>query len=145
MGSLRPFISTYVRNTFSIRLDDGHTLEDALQPAYWTNVARDVSPMDQIEVTLADNTRWALLLVVDRGDTWATVKVLNNVDLTEEAQAAHGLRLADATSDYTVKNFGGHQKWGVERISDKKRLAIGLLTRAAAEQWLDDHKRALRN
>lgn len=131
--------------TYQIYPEDGVTVEDVVDPAYWANVTRLLRPNSRIEVLFqGEDPRWLDLLVVDLGDLWAKVKILANVSLLEAQQEALGLKLKDATANHKVKYRGGVQKWVVERIKDKAILAEGLNSETDALKWERDYSASLK-
>lgn len=144
-GSIAPFRQEIVRQTYVITPDDGHTPDDVLNPAYWANVTAQLEPTFRIEVLFTGaDPRWMDLLVVAKGNVWAQVKVLANVSLADEAQAALGLRLQEAIADFKVYHKGGAQKWVVERIKDKAILSSGHVQERDALKWVEDYQKTLR-
>lgn len=144
LGTIRSFNAEYARTTYCPPIEDGVTVEEITDPSFWANVAAELKPSDIIVCELwGEDPRWVELLVHATGALWAKVKVLRNVSLADEAQAALGLRLKDAENDHVVVYRGG-QKWCVQRKKDKAILSQGNSSQSEAETWLDEYKKSLR-
>lgn len=135
-----------IRQTYCVQAEDGHTVEDVTQPEYWKNQTRHLEYGYRIEVLFTGaDPRWLDLLVVDKGPTWAKVKILQNVSLAQEAQEALGLRLKDSVVSFKPVFKGGNLRWTVQRLKDKAEVSNGHASEKDAEQWIADHLKALRS
>lgn len=144
-GQLSPFRAEQIRVIYAIMAEDGHTLDDVQKPEYWKNVTQALEYGYRVEILFTgEDPRWVDLIVVAKGNTWAKVKILQNVSLAAEAQEALGLRAAEETHAHRVFHKGGQQKWVVQRKVDNAILSDSHATQKAAEDWLDDHKKTLR-
>lgn len=124
------------RNVWFITAESSEHPEDFLEPEFYSHVAKDLAPMDRIEICTDDGQYWAELLVLTSDRTWAKVQLLREVKLaTVEQQADDGT--------YVVRYLGKHRKWCVIRASDKSALREGELDKASAIAWVETYKRTV--
>ena len=71
----------YVRHVFAIRLEADENFEDVLTPSYWAHVAAQLRVMDRVEVSPADGTWLAELVVSAVTNTEAKMSVYRFVEL----------------------------------------------------------------
>jgi len=114
-------------------LPHDQSLDDALNPEYWANVAATLRQHDTIRIIPEDGSYFAELLVLDAARGYAKVKVLRHVPLDEVAEETA------APSGFTVKFNGPHDRWTVIRDVDKEKLKTGFVEKTGAQRWLDDH------
>lgn len=115
------------RVIWSITPEQGTTLDEILNPVYWSHVAKNLKPFARIEVLPEDKTWFAELIVVSAGDKDAIVKVLQKIDLVANASPVE--------SDKYFSKFGGAAKWRVFRKEDNEVMASGL-TKDEADAWI---------
>lgn len=128
-------------NLWAAALADDQTFEDALEPDFWSHVARFLKPGDTIRLLPERSDYYALLIVTQVGRNFAKVKALDLVRLDDdESQPVVGDALA---SDLSVEWKGPHVKFAVIRKSDGERLKEGFAVKTEADQWLRDHLAAM--
>ena len=120
----------FIRTVWAVKPEPGTSLEDMLAPDYWANVAKTLKAGDRIEITAADNSWFAELLVRSTSALAATLAVLRSTDFTDAKQSP----TAEAVQ-YDVRHRGG-AGWSVIRRSDKAVLFEKGETREQAEDWL---------
>lgn len=125
----------YERMLYVANAKEGTTINDVLEPAYWSHVSQRLRPYDRIEVRI-DTGEWLLELVVLAADrNWAQVAVLHN----------HTLGPADedmpAARKHEVKFKGPQLKWCVIRVADSEIIFSGL-SKAAALAQMASHEHA---
>ena len=124
-----------LRTLWCVNAQPGSIREDFLQPEYWSHIAALLEPLHRLEVRADDGTYWAEYLVISCERTWAKVKELRWVDLTEVAEEDLSL------TEYKYLFRGPHCKHSVIRIKDKVVMAEKLPTKDDALAWIVNHKR----
>lgn len=115
-------------------LPHDQSLDDALNPEYWANVAATLRQHDTIRIIPEDGSYFAELLVLDAARGYAKVKILRHVLLDEPVGDAEAPLI-----DLFVKWDGPHNKFTVIRKSDGEKLKTGFVEKTSAQRWLDDH------
>lgn len=128
----------FVRQDWVATAEEGTTIEDVLNPNYWSNMSAQMKPYDRIEVRV-DTGEWLLeLLVMNTDRNWASVVVLHQHDLQPEDAAA------DVPNDFEPKFRGPMHKWCVMRKADKEVLESKLESKLAAEEWIRRYEQTIR-
>ncbi len=135
----------FVRRDMIATPEAGTTLDEMLEPAYWSNVARFGTPgalkqWDRIEVRPADGAWWAELIVLTVQPFAVKVATLRSKHfskLTPEEEAA------EIPAGYEVKSRGAAHGWSVTRQSDRVVLHEKARSRDDALGWLHAHLRSL--
>lgn len=117
-------------------VEDGVTLEHLLQPEFWSHVAPQMRPYDEISVRVDDGTYYARLLVLSVGRNWAKVHVLEVHQLTAKDV---DMTQAEAFDGFEVKYRGPHCKFSVIRKKDNALLQEKMGSKAEAQAWLAQH------
>ena len=133
----------FKRTVYAITVSKGVMPADVLSPAYWAFHAAKLKPWDEITAHAEDGTWYAQYLVLDCSRTWARVRPLNIVRLTDadvsESQASsQNIKDNAGKADYDVR-FRGPKKWSVVRIADSALLTEGHSAKTEAQAWLDAH------
>ena len=124
----------YARQDWVVNAEEGTTISDVLDPAYWAHVSAQMKPYDRVEVRL-ETGEWMLdLLVLSSDRNWARVHVLHNHSLVEVGQVAPPATL------HQVKWRGPQHKHCVVRISDGQVLSANHDTADIAAQWLKNYE-----
>jgi hypothetical protein len=114
----------------------GETLAQVMDEAYWAHVAAELKAGYKIEVMPEGLPYYAELLVVHAEPTRAVVKLLNYVDLVNEAKApvtAEILQEVAIGAKYKAERRG---KWfRVLRVADQEVMKTGFVTMAEALTW----------
>lgn len=115
---------------------NGVTLEDIQQPAYWSHVARQLSPGSKIEVMAQDGSYYALLLVVTKGRAEVAVEVLF-------AKELDGMAVEEDDPAYIVEWKAPALKWCVIRTADNEIVADKFPHKSHAFNWIKNRKKAM--
>jgi hypothetical protein len=118
---------------YTAMIKKDHTLEDIQVDGYWMHNAKMLKPQAEIRCIWEDNSRYAILFVVDSGTNWAKVVVLEDYDLQKTAVLSKETRIADE-ANYTVEWKGPVHKHSVIRKSDSVNVSKGHETKEAAEE-----------
>ena len=123
-------LAEYERQDWTATVEESTTIEDILQPGFWSMIAVKMKPFDHIEVRSDDCSWMATFLVTECERNWAKTVLLTRYDLTKGAQS-------DFTSTiHRVDWKGPHFKWTVIRIKDGEKVKTGCSSRFEAEDWL---------
>ncbi len=115
----------------------GTTLEQVMDPAYWSHVAGQMEPFNHVEVRSEDGSWIAFLIVHYAERNYARVVLDRMVKLEGSAEAPA------ASQKYRVEWKGPHHKWTVIRIADSQMLSRQHPGRYEAEQWMRNHERGM--
>lgn len=137
----------YKRNRFSIDVPKGVGPEDAVQPAFYANVAANLKAWDQIELRAEDGTWYMEVMVLDASRVWARVyPILGPCRFTTADVAMSQAAAAEAkpvavpltAADFEVIHRPG-KRWSVVRKADREVLFEGEQTKQAAEGALAEY------
>jgi hypothetical protein len=123
-----------VRNTWVVNAEEGTTIQDVMEPAYWSHVASRLRPYDHIEVRLETGEWIAEMLVLSQGLNWARVHMLHHHDLVMSHETP------PESQKHEVKWRGPHNKWCVIRLTDKQVLQAEM-EKDQAIAWLTNYER----
>lgn len=127
----------HARNSWSIVPDDGTTIEEVCQPAYFAHVAGRMQPGDLIEVRAEDTSYYARLYVRDTGRAMVKCAVL-------EYHSFEAIEFGDnADTQFDVAYRGLTRKWCVVRKSDNTVIKDECQTREGATSYLGEYLKAL--
>jgi hypothetical protein len=133
--------SEYANRNHTVTIEQGTTIEEVANPAFFAHIAHKVSPYDVIRVLSDDGTIYAELLVRSVGRAWVATQPLHWVNLTtvdvELTQAQQNER-----SGYLVVHKGPHLKWCVVRRTDSAMIHEGDASEEACNSWLGDYLKA---
>ena len=118
--------------------EHGTTLEEMNRPGYWANVAKQLKPLDRIEVRPADGTWWAELLVRAVEPFSVLMMVMRTADLSTGSTG----EVSEIPDGYEVRHRGANG-WSVIREEDRIVLTEKQPSREQAEAWLSAHLRRL--
>jgi len=135
ISPLRVQLAEHARHDWVVNAEDETTIEELLDPAFWSHIAKDLTPFDHIEVRAEDCTWLAELVVVQKDRTWAIVHLLHKYDLVKST-------VPIPAGNFEIK-FNPHYKWRVIRKSDGKMLQSGFNTRDEGALWLANHLKSL--
>lgn len=124
-----------VRNQWVVNAEEGTTIQDVMDPGYWSHVAALLRPYDHIEVRLETGEWVAEVLVMSQGLNWAKVHILHKHELAASMEAP------PASQRHEVKWRGPQHKWCVVRLADKQVLDAGRESAEAAHEWLRNYER----
>lgn len=118
------------RQEWIVNAEESVTLEDVMQPGFFSLVAVKMQPYDHVEVRSDDGKWMANLLVASCGRNWAKTVLLNKFDLSKGPNETYSSLL------HEVKWKGPQHKWTVIRIQDGEKLKTGCLTEREGVDWL---------
>ena len=124
------------RHDWVVDAEFGTTLEQVLEPSYWSHMASQMVPGDHIEVR-AEDFSWVAYLIVHYSERTYAKVVLDRIVRIESSSEAPAVSLKHKT-----EWKGPHHKWVVIRISDSQMLHSGCKTRIEADEWLRNHEKA---
>jgi hypothetical protein len=133
-------LAEYARTDRVATPEPGTTLDDMLDPAYWTHVAKVLRPFDRIDVRPADGTWFAELLVRTVEPFSVKVHVLQHVEF--DRAATPGAVEVKIPEGYELVHRG-RAGWSVKRLADGVLIHEGARDRASAAAWLDRHLKSL--
>ena len=116
----------------------GQTVDDALKPEFWANVARQVKQFDRIALLPEDGGFYAELIVLGSGTGWAKVKLLFEIELGDECAEEE-----QEASTVFVKWRGPGAKFSAIRKSDNTVLKDGFADKADAEAFARNYQRTI--
>ncbi len=126
------------RQDWVVNAEDGTTVEDLKDPAYWAHVASDMQQYDRVEVR-EETGQWIVdLIITGVGRNWASVLIVAKHDLTGGTAA-----VAPESPKYKVMWRGPQHKWCVKRLSDNEVLQAGMESEIAGTAWLEQYERTV--
>jgi len=132
----KKFIQAEHINTRWTALIKADEKESIANPEFWTQVSEKLKPFDHIEVQTEDRTFWADLLVLACGRGWATVQVLNFVEVEnvsiDSVEEVEGLKII---------HRGPQLNWCVIRKNDGTILQENLPNQGAAHRYGREYNR----
>lgn len=129
--------SSHYNQTYTVWVPNGTVVEQVLEPAVWSNVAKKLIAADEVKVMPFDMTWRALLIVRARSNLEAVVQVLSYDTLGPAAD------LTLAGSPYEVKFVNADRKWGVFRVGGGDMLRDEFQTREDAERYARNHTKLI--
>ncbi len=126
----------FKRHDFVVDAEIGTTVEQLMDPAFWSHVSQQMDPFDHIEVRSEDGA-WIVYLVVlfaERNYARVAVDRIIRIEQNTEAPAA--------SLKHRVEWKGPHYKFAVIRISDAQMLEKGFKTKFEAETWMRNHEKS---
>lgn len=130
-------LAEHKRNLYFVTPADGTTLEQVLQPVFWSHVAARLRPTDRVEVHAEDGTWFAELYVRDAGHLHATLVPLRVFEFDAAERKA-------TAADHEVHWKGPHHRWAVVRRSDGQLVKTECASREEAQMWLAGNAKTLR-
>lgn len=128
----------HVSLTYIAQPEYGVTLAEVMDEAYWAHVAHELKAGFFIDVTPEGLPYYARLIVIHADPKRAVVKLLQFVDLVNEApkpETAEILQDKPLGTKYRAERNG---KWfRVVRLDDREVMKTGFVTMAEAEAWAD--------
>ena len=128
----------HYRETWEAVVPAETKMDELLSPKYWVHVAAKLRKMSIINVLSEDEHWFAELIVLGSGTGYAKVKCLRHVNFYDEGAKAE--EESSIPSDLLVKWAGPHDKYRVERVSDKHVLKSGFQKKQDAESWARQHE-----
>ena len=121
---------------WAVMVEQGITKENLSDPSFWSHVSIKLRPWNHIEVYAKDGTFYAEYLVLACDRTWAKVRQLVYLSLTDTDMSQTEAEII--TEGYDCK-FRGPRKWSVIRIADNAVLQENMHTQDEAKLWLKGH------
>ena len=128
-------LAEHKRNVYFITPADGTTLEEVLDPLYWSHVASRFRPTDRVEVHAEDGSFFAELTVREAGRQHATLVPLRVVEFEK-------LKQEPDRAGFAVQWKGPHLRWCVVRLADDQIVKGECGARDEAMQWLASNNRS---
>lgn len=122
-----------------------HTLEQVLEPEYWSGIAGSglLRPSDQIRCEWEDQNRITDLYVRRVGKTWADVLVRLDSDFREKSAPQLP---KEAASKYKLQWRGPHHRWSIIHIESGeviKGVDGEFHSQTDAANWLREYVKAV--
>jgi hypothetical protein len=128
-------LAEHLRQQWMVNAEEGTTVEDVLDPQYWSHMAAQLQPYDRIDVLL-ETGEWLLeLLVINRGRNWAQVHLLHKYDLEQRSE------IMPAAQKHRIEWKGPQRKHAVIRIADSQVIQDGFSSKLEAGVWLANHEK----
>lgn len=137
IGEGRVKLEEFELQRWVANVEDGTTVNDILQPDYWSHNASRFKPYDTIECRSEDGTWIAYLIVTGCDRTWAKVHLREVVKLTSGDVAM------TQAQKHVAKWKGPQHKWSAIRLSDGERLKDGFTTEKEASVWIEQHEKVV--
>jgi hypothetical protein len=113
-------LSESKRQDWVVDAEEGHTVEQVLDPMYWAHVAPKFTLYDRVEVRV-DTGEWMLeLIVIQTGRNFARVHVAARHDFTTSPSAA-----APEELDQAQDRIQGHAQEALRDPHRRQRAAAG--------------------
>jgi hypothetical protein len=135
LAPARMQLSEYLRNDWVVTAEQGTTLDDIVNPAFFAHMASQMKAYDHVEVRVDDGSWLSELLVLQVERNWVRVRVLTYYDLADNSSQD------SAPSVYETAWKGPHLKWSVIRKSDHENIKSGFVDRVSADAALRDLER----
>ena len=136
LNPIRMKLAESARADWVVNAEEGTTIQDVMDPMYWSHMSAQLHPYDHVEVRL-DTGEWMLeLVVLSQGLNWAKVHVLHKHDLVACVDAP------PEAQKHMVKWRGPQHKFCVMRLQDNQVLQSGL-ERQAADAWMANYERTV--
>ena len=122
-----------LRRDWVVNAEAGTTVQDVLEPVYWSHNASDFTIYDHIEVRL-ETGEWILdLIVIAVGRNWAKVHLVNKIELASEDDSP-------VATKHKVEWKGPQHKWAVIRLADNEMISKGHGDKNEAALWLTNYE-----
>jgi TusA-related sulfurtransferase len=124
----------FSRRVYCVNVLPSTTVEDLVNPNFWTHVAMKLRPGDMIEVLSDDKAFCAKLVVRSARRLDATVSLVywKDLEIADVSQIA---------SEYEIVFRGAKSRWSILKGSDVLKSCFD--TRNQAEAYLADHLKAI--
>ena len=123
-----------MRQDWVVNADEGTTVQEILDPAYWAHIASQFHVFDHVEVRL-ETGEWILdLIVLDVGRNYARVYVAAKHDFAEISNEK-----TSSAITHKVEWKGPQRKHVVIRLADSAALMEGFSNKTDAIAWMENH------
>lgn len=125
------------RQDWVVNAEQGTTVQDVLDPQYWSHMAARMQPYDRVEVRL-ETGEWVMeVLVLSVGRNYAQVFLMVKYDLQGVGEDT------PVAIKHKVEWKGPQHKWVVTRLADSQAIQSGLESKEAANTWVQNHERVI--
>jgi len=144
-----PLEASYARTTWEFKeFPPETTVQDLLDPAMWCHVAKQwLKPLDEIIIIPQGASFRAHFIVLDKGDTFAKIRLLRldvlNAEEVDIPVVGEDIIHLPEGSPVSVEWKGPALKYSVIRKADSERLKTGFSIRTEAEKWAAEHLLAM--
>jgi hypothetical protein len=128
-------LAQHKRNIYFITPADGTTLEEVLDPLYWSHVAARLRPTDRVEVHAEDGSFFAELFVREAGRQHARLVPLRVIEFEQ-------LKQEPDRGGFAVQWKGPHLRWCVVRLADNQIVKGECGAKDEAMLWLASNNRS---
>lgn len=129
-------LAEYDRQEWIANCEYGTTVEDILDPSYWSMSTLRIKPYDHIEARAEDGSWIAHLIVTGVDRSWAKVVIDRVIKLTTS-----DVSMTQAAAKHEVSWKGPQYKYSVIRLSDSERIKEGFQSKDEAYAWMREHER----
>ena len=127
-------LAEQMRQDWVVNAEEGTTVKDVLDPAYWSHIAAQLQQYDNIDVRL-ETGEWILKLVVlSSGRNYAHVYLDKKLDFAEVIVGQPSSAIS-----HKVEFKGPQRKHVVIRLSDSASIQEGFATKAEAITWMENY------
>jgi len=123
------------RHDWVMDIPSGVSLEQIMEPSYWSMVSAQMDPMDHIEARAEDGSWIAYLIVTICERNYAQV-VLDRV-----VKLQFNDEIPSESIKHRVEWKGPHHKFCVIRLSDSQMLHSGEKSKELAFAWMQNHEK----
>lgn len=123
------------QNQWMVKAPEGATIEDVINPIFWTHCTNRINALDEVRVISFDGSWYAIVLVVfaDGADVRCRLLSLHELDEVTESTVAEEL--------FKISWGGPSQLFRVIRKADNLVVQSGFLTRKEAIRWVNERPR----
>lgn len=123
----------YISRDMSAMVEPNTTLEEVMHPEYWTHVAPRLREWGIIHCRWKDKTRYATLMVIETGQTWAKTRLI----MDKQFEAPSDPKVQDVEIKGYKIQFIPNQGFRVTHKEKGTILQQGLATKVDAELFLE--------
>ena len=127
------------RRDHVVEAEIGVTVDDILEPSYWSHLAPEFAPLDKIEVRAEDGSWIANLRVLYAERNYAKVILEGPI-----FQIGEAVETANPKAKHTVEWKGGVLQYAVIRKADQQMVSSKHKNAADANAWMVEHEKATR-
>jgi hypothetical protein len=135
----KPTRAPQTRIEWDVTVDKDTTLEDLLQPSYWTNVAGNTfsGPNNFVTVYWEDRTKLAFLYVRQYEPTFAKMEVISYHEFDKAKKL-------EAPEQFAVTFIGPIEKFRITRKEDGQTIREGFASKEDALKFIDEQNQLLK-
>lgn len=133
-------LAEYKRNLWRIMVDVDVTIDEILQPEFWTHAAKGLRQYDRVEIVCVDGKFFAEVLVTAVLPAGVIVRKISYVEFVKTEPVKSTKQKKEENQLYSIEYKGNINKHSVIRNADKVVLKDGFDTKAQAQDWLDSYE-----